>query len=943
MDKCTGVSTAWLLMAVLGVLCNVSVPGVLAENPPGSVFVSCGSTASYVDKVTNITWMPDDQFIDEKSGVNANVSSSSRYYPGFSELTTLRHFPDSRAKNCYSFQVTPNTTYQIRGTFFYGNYDNRTTVPKFQMAIDGTIVASNFISEVYLMAYQEISYVPQRNVTFLCLSRDITNSVPFISAISLVQSNPEAVFAGNLHRGYYYVTQFRWNFGGNGIIRYPDDIADHYWFPIKSGSSYVQSTAQVEALTATNIVNATFPPKTVMDTALTTNGTCMTIDIPFPHSYICFMKLYWSELYPNASASSRQFYVGVPGNETQFVNPLVNTSGLGEIFDLPYSGPVPNYVRLFKNLSISTALGPLVNALEIFELSQNQSVTLTNEEDTLAIEEIKSSYGNLALWTGDPCLPYPHPWVTCSNVSILQSSSSIIAVNLSGYGLTGPISPSFGKLRSLTSLNLRSNQLNGSIPPSIWDIPKLNVLDLSNNNLSGNLVPITSTSCPTSLTMVNFDYNNLSGTLNMTSWDLETWDLEPYNFRQIFITILHNDITIVEPSWEDLPLYLEIWLGGNPICKNPQCTPNPELCNRQQMSCCNFLGTCTEFAKQQVQPTLYSYNMLSKATRDFHQDNKLGEGGFGVVYKGILLDGTELAVKLLMTKSHQGIDDFLNEVVSITGVRHKNLVKLKGCCLHHTQRLLVYEFVENKNLAEALWGSNMEDNIFLDWPTRFQIFVGITRGLIYLHEDLQPCIIHRDIKASNILLDKNFNAKIADFGLARLFSENQSQLFTQVAGTFGYMSPEYATLGQLSTKVDVYSFGVLLLEIISGRKAILQNATNNMYLVEWAWSLHKTNMLISLVDPKIQNTIVESEVRHVINVALLCIQVETTKRPTMSQVLGMLQGDMDLPNIIANSSENNVSSLYVNVSTSESNHLLSSLIPNNYSNAEIELTNSNPK
>ncbi|CAK9869574.1 unnamed protein product [Sphagnum jensenii] len=964
MDKCTGVSTAWLLMAVLGVLCNVSVPGVLAENPPGSFFLNCGSTASYVDKVTNIAWMPDDLFIDEKSGVNANVSSSSQYYPDFPELTTLRLFPDSRAKYCYSFPVTPNTTYRIRGTFFYGNYDNQNTVPKFQMAIEGTIVASNFISEVNVIAYQEISFVPQRNVTFLCLSRDITNSVPFISAISLVKSNPEAGFAENLYRGYYYLTKFRWNFGGNGIIRSPDDSADHYWFPIKSGSPYVQSTAQVEALTATNIVHAVFPPETVMDTALTTNGTCMIIDIPLPQSSIWFMTLYWSELNPNASASSRQFYVGVPGNETQFVNPFVNTSGLGEIFHLSYSGPVPNYVSLFKNLTTSTALGPLVNALEIFELSQNQFVTLTNEQDTLAIEEIKSSYGNLALWTGDPCLPYPHPWVTCSNVSIIQSSSSIIAVNLSRYGLTGPISPSFGKLRSLTSLNLRSNQLSGPIPPSIWDIPKLNVLDLSDNNLSGNLVPITSTSCPMSLTRVNlgnnnlsgsfpsqllacsistlqeinFDYNNLSGTLNMTSWDFDynnltgtlnmtswdfdynnlsgnsnmtSWDLEANN--TFHISMLYNDINTLEPGWGDpIMNYFEIWLTGNPICKNLQCSSNFMICEIQQTCCCPqepLYGQCPEFAKQQVQPTLYSYNMLSRATGDFHEDNKLGEGGFGVVYKGILLDGTKLAIKLLMTKSHQGIDDFLNEVVSITGVRHKNLVKLKGCCLHHTQRLLVYEFVENKNLAEALWGSNMEDNIFLNWPTRFQIFVGITRGLVYLHEDLQPRIIHRDIKASNILLDKNFNAKIADFGLARLFSDNQSQLFTQVAGTIGYMSPEYATLGQLSTKVDVYSFGVLLLEIISGRKAILQNATNNMYLVEWAWSLHKTNMLISLVDPKMQNTIVESEVQRVINVALLCVQVETTKHPTMSQVLGMLQGEMDLPNIIINSSENDISTL----------------------------------
>jgi len=375
-------------------------------------------------------------------------------------------------------------------------------------------------------------------------------------------------------------------------------------------------------------------------------------------------------------------------------------------------------------------------------------------------------------------------------------------VNLSGYGLTGPISPSFGNLTSLTSLvlennelngllpdflqspnlttlNLRSNQLSGSIPPSIWDIPKLNVLDLSNNNLSGNLVPITSTSCPASLTTVNlgnnslsgsfpshllacsistlqkinFDYNNFSGTLNTTSWDLEPNYNDTYPHS---ISMLYNDINTLEPSWEDPILnYFEILLEGNPICKNLQCSSNFQICDIQQTCCCPQDGQCPgmvfqtsknklnlilsttlpiifvfsgigiisviilckyranalalheiqqEFAKQQVQPTLYSYNMLSRATGDFHEDNKLGEGGFGVVYKGILLDGTKLAIKLLMTKSHQGIDDFLNEVVSITGVRHKNLVKLKGCCLHHTQRLLVYEFVENKNLAEALWG-----------------------------------------------------------------------------------------------------------------------------------------------------------------------------------------------------------------------------------------------
>jgi len=166
------------------------------------------------------------------------------------------------------------------------------------------------------------------------------------------------------------------------IYRYPGDIVDHYWFPIKSNSSYVQSTAQDEALTANGIVNAPFPPEAVMNTALTTNGT-MTINIPFTHAYIWFMTLYMAELDPNAGNSSREFYVGVPGySPTWLVNPVVDARGLGGYVDIDYHGEVPNYISLFKNQSISTALGPLVNALEIFELSQNQSAILTNEQDS---------------------------------------------------------------------------------------------------------------------------------------------------------------------------------------------------------------------------------------------------------------------------------------------------------------------------------------------------------------------------------------------------------------------------------------------------------------------------------------------------------------------------------------------------------------------------------
>ncbi|KAH8968249.1 hypothetical protein BDL97_03G118200 [Sphagnum fallax] len=915
MDKCTRVSTAWLLIAVLGMMCNFSVREVSAENPPGSFFVDCGSTASYVDKITGITWMPDDQFINENSGINAKASSASQYFPDFSEFTTFRYFPDSRAKNCYSFPVTLNTTYQIRGTFFYDYYDNQTTLPSFQMAVDGKIVGSDFIDLPYALAYQEVTYVAQTNLTYLCLSRDFTNSVPFISAISLVNitdpltipgSSSENVTvngtaeADNLYQRFYYMTQFKWNFnGGNKIIRYPDDPFDNYWFPITPNSLYVKSSAQVEALNATGVsMNQMFPPPAVMNTALTTNGD-MTITIPFTHSYIWFMTLFLAEL--NSSATiTREFSVEVPGYNipTSQVVDLWTYANASEVVELEYYGTVPDFVSLFTDQTSVTPWGPLVNAMEIFEVSENQMAILTNQQDTLAIEEIKSSYGNLGVWTGDPCLPHPHPWLTCSNVSVLDDSSSIIAVNLSGYGLIGPISPGFTKLESLSSLNL--------------------------------------------------DHNNFSGTLNLL-----VWNQEYFRHEYLVISMVNNDITDLEPSWENNTLFYSsllkktklIWIlsttlsitfiFGAIICM--------VILRKYRLNALVLHEIQQEFAKQQVQPTLYSYNVLKVATKDFHHDNKLGQGAFGTVYKGTLLDGTNLAIKLLNTQSHQKIDDFLNEVVSITGIKHKNLVKLKGCCLHGTQRLLVYELVEKENLAEALWGSEGKNTIFLDWPTRFHICVGIARGLFYLHEELQPCIIHRDIKGPNILLDNNLNPKIADFGLARLFSNDQSHLFTQErAGTLGYMAPEYATFGELSTKVDVYSFGVLLLEIISGRKAILENATDKVYLVKWAWLLHKENMLMNLVDQKINDTLVEIEVQRVINVALLCVQIESTKRPSMSQVLAMLQGEMDLPNTSSCQNLTNVSSI-MDVSTKESNYLLSYPMANNYSNVEVELTNLDPR
>ncbi|XP_040971413.1 G-type lectin S-receptor-like serine/threonine-protein kinase At1g11410 [Gossypium hirsutum] len=218
-----------------------------------------------------------------------------------------------------------------------------------------------------------------------------------------------------------------------------------------------------------------------------------------------------------------------------------------------------------------------------------------------------------------------------------------------------------------------------------------------------------------------------------------------------------------------------------------------------------------ERGKGDLEVPLFDFQTISIATNNFSLQNKLGQGGFGAVYKGILENGQEIAVKRLSKKSGQGIDEFKNEVLCISKLQHRNLVKLLGCCIEPHERLVIYEFMPNKSLDSFIFDE--KQRILLDWPKRFQIINGIARGLLYLHQDSRLRIIHRDLKASNILLNYEMTPKISDFGLARSFGEDEIEAnTTRVVGTYGYMSPEYAIDGLFSIKSDVFSFGVLVLE-----------------------------------------------------------------------------------------------------------------------------------
>lgn len=281
----------------------------------------------------------------------------------------------------------------------------------------------------------------------------------------------------------------------------------------------------------------------------------------------------------------------------------------------------------------------------------------------------------------------------------------------------------------------------------------------------------------------------------------------------------------------------------------------------------------------------FKYEILEKATDSFDELRKLGQGGAGSVFKGILPNGKTVAVKRLFFNTRQWVDQFFNEVNLISGVQHKNLVRLLGCSIEGPESLLVYEYVPNRSLDQILFVKNTVN--ILSWSQRFNIICGIAEGLAYLHGGSGVKIIHRDIKTSNILLDENLTPKIADFGLARCVASDKSHVSTAIAGTLGYMAPEYLVRGQLTEKADVYAFGVLVLEIATGRKnsVFSEGSSSILYSV---WKQHKADSITQSIDSGLRGRFEEREASSVLLVGLLCTQASVALRPSMSEVVQML-------------------------------------------------------
>ncbi|CAI9110561.1 OLC1v1010612C1 [Oldenlandia corymbosa var. corymbosa] len=828
---------------------------------PGFLSIECCSDANYNDNLTAINWVSD-----------------KFWYPNYQDCAILRTGQDHQDYNrkrifnsdvgnkwCYNLTTHKDQDYLVRATFLSGDQEKNPALSVFNVSIDATVIAQ-VNSDDSKIEVEGIFRATRDYVNF-CLLK--VQGAPHISKLELRPLTTDYLdrvpsSALNLIK--------RVDAGNKGDVRYPVDEYDRIW----AADTYADPTVNFISshninITSSSYNNISFPPNQVLQTALTHPEKLQFLyDQLDPVYYRYDIILYFLELNESVKARERVFDIYINSiNKSQVDIVGSGSSVLVVALNVTANGKLD--LTMVKSPN-GSKLGPILSAFEIMrahplnqETSQEEVGIMMDVKNELLEHNQDNEF--LLSWSGDPCLPISWPGLVCQQVN---GTSLVTNMNLSFRNLGGPVPHSITKLIHLEELDLRHNNLIGDVSEILASLPNLTSLYFGcNPNLHNGL--------PDSLnrTDLSTDYGKCTGHASR------------HSLQKVKIGVVAGVCTLgiiaagvfLFCRKKRKVVFLSKFDGNEyPVTKNAI-----------------YSIPSTEIVRKSISVKAFSLDYIELATQKYK--TLIGEGGFGSVYRGTLSDGEEVAVKVRSATSTQGTREFDNELNLLSAIRHENLVPLLGYCSEKDQQILVYPFMSNGSLQDRLYGEASKRKA-LDWPTRLSIALGSARGLAYLHTFPGRSVIHRDVKSSNILLDQSMNAKVADFGFSKYApQEGDSTTSLEVRGTAGYLDPEYYSTQHLSAKSDVFSFGVVLLEIVTGREPLNINRPRNEWsLVEWAKPRIRNSRMDEIVDPNIKGGYHAEAMWRVVEVALACIEPYSAYRPCMADIVRELEDALIIEN-----------------------------------------------
>ncbi|WJZ91752.1 hypothetical protein VitviT2T_010797 [Vitis vinifera] len=854
------------------------------------VSIRCCAESTFTEPSTNISWIPDDGWYSNTLGCQ-NINKPVENYQG----DKIRIFKGDLAKKwCYNLSTTKGHEYLIRGTFLFGDSVRTSLAILFNVSIGvtpiGLVNGSDDSVEV------EGVFTARNHHIDFCLLKGTGD--PYIYKLELRPLNVLKYLQGGTSSVLKLVK--RVDVGNTGEdIRYPVDPNDRIWKAESSSipSSLLEKTPPNPISSSANVSITTAVPLQVLQTALNHSER-----LEFLHNdldigeYNYNLSLYFLEFIESVDTGQRVFdiYINNVRKQPDFDIMADGSKYREAAFRFTANG---SFNLTLVKVSDKSLFGPICNAYEILQV--RPWVQETNGEDVNVImkvkdELLKKNQGNKVLgsWSGDPCLPLVWHGLICNNS--INNSPVITELDLSSSGLQGSLPASIVKLAYLEKLKLSDNKFTGVIP----EFPASSMLislDLRHNDLMGKIQE-SLISLP-QLAMLCFGCN--------PHFDREL----PSNFNSTKVTTDYGNCADQGSSHSAQGILIGTVAGGSFLFTIAVgivfvCFYRQKLVARGKFHEGGYpLTKNAVFSLPSIDDIVFKSIDIQNFTLEYIEiaTNKyktlIGEGGFGSVYRGTLPDGQEVAVKVRSATSTQGTREFENELNLLSAIQHENLVPLLGYCCEYDQQILVYPFMSNGSLQDRLYGEAAKRKT-LDWPTRLSIALGAARGLTYLHTFAGRSVIHRDVKSSNILMDHNMSAKVADFGFSKYApQEGDSGVSLEVRGTAGYLDPEYYSTQHLSAKSDVFSYGVVLLEIISGREPLnIHRPRNEWSLVEWAKPYIRDSKIEEIVDPSIKGGYHAEAMWRVVEVALACIEPYSAYRPCMVDIVRELEDALIIEN-----------------------------------------------